>query len=285
MPFEAAFLVGAITAATDPVAIVAILARLHMPHRLRTLIEGESLLNDGTGLVLVALGVEAMTHGFDPWRATALFALTILVSVAVGAAAGFLAALLLRAVRQLAVAFGVSLVLAYGTFALSAAIGVSGVIATVIAAATLGTNVRRNRSDAIVARRLDRAWSLVAILLSAVTFLSIGAVIDVPSLGGSAGGILAGVLAVVAARALIVYVPSWLARPSLPSGWAHVLFWSGLRGAIAFAAALALPASVPDRLRIQEIAFGIVLVTLIVQGGTAPLVVRAALGPRETRTD
>jgi CPA1 family monovalent cation:H+ antiporter len=156
------------------------------------------------------------------------------------------------------------------------------VLATVIGATTLGTLLRRSWSDHVLAERIDRTWSGIAFALSAVTFFAIGVVIDLPSLGGMLGPIAVGVVAVVAARALIVYVPFVLFRPRVPVGWAHVLVWSGLRGAIAFAAALALPIAFPRRLDVQEIAFGIVLVTLVVQALLAPALVRAAI-PARTR--
>lgn len=277
LPLELAFVVGAITAATDPVAVVATLTRLEMPHRLRTLVEGESLLNDGTGLVLVALAVEAVRHGLVLGQALGLFAITIAVSVAVGAAAGAAGAALLRRVGHPSLAFTASLALAYGTYAASTTVGLSGVLATVMTAIVLGTSLRRRPTAAAVAHRLDRAWAALALVLSALTFLSIGIVIDVPSLGGALVAIAAGLVAILAARALIVYVPFAIVRPAVPVGWAHVLFWSGLRGGITLAAALALPLGFPDRPRLQEISFGIVLLTLVVQGATSSSVAKAAL--------
>ena len=277
LPFALAFTVGAITAATDPVAVVATLQRLAMPHRLRTLVEGESLLNDGTGLVLVALAIEAATATFDPIEGALLFVITLVVSVAAGIAMGLLGTLAVRGSRFSFVAFLVTLVLAYGTFAVAQATGLSGVLATVIGATTLGTLLRGTWSDRVLAERIDRSWSRIAYALSAVTFLAIGLVIDLPSLANSLGAIAVGVLAVLVARALLVYVPFAALRPRVPTGWAHVLFWSGLRGAIAFAATLALPLAFPKRLDVQEIAFGIVLVTLVAQGLTAPALVRRVI--------
>lgn len=277
MPLELAFVVGAITAATDPVAVVATLTRLRMPRRLRTLIEGESLLNDGTGLVLVAIAIDSVTRGLLPGEAITLFVATIAVSVVAGVAAGIGGAFVISRARHPLLAFAISLVLAYATYAVSAAVGLSGVLATVVTAIALGNVLRRGWADAVVAHRLDRAWAIVAFALSALTFLSIGAAIDLGSLGDNVGPIAAGVVAILAARALLVYVPFAIARPRVPIGWAHVLFWSGLRGAIAFAATLALPVAFPERLAIQDTAFGIVIVTLVVQGATAPLVVRRAI--------
>lgn len=280
LPFELAFTVGAITAATDPVAVVATLTRLDMPHRLRTLVEGESLLNDGTGLVLVALAVQAATGTFDVAEGALLFVITIVVSVAAGVAAGIIGTFLVRGSRSPAVALLVTLALAYATFAIAQLTGLSGVLATVVGATTLGTLLRRGWSDRVLAERIDRTWSGIAFALSALTFFAIGLVIDLPSLGGMLGPIAIGVVAVIGARAVIVYVPFALLRPPVPVGWAHVLMWSGLRGAIAFAAALALPVAFPRRLEVQEIAFGIVLVTLVAQAVLAPALVRAAIPAR-----
>lgn len=277
LPFALAFTVGAITAATDPVAVVAILARLDMPHRLRTLIEGESLLNDGTGLVLVALAITAAMGVLDPAEGVLLAAITVVVSIAAGIAAGVAGTIFVRASRAVAVAMLITVGLAYGTFAVASYAGLSGVLATVITATTMGALLRRSWSDELIARRLDRIWSAIAFALSAVTFLAIGIVIDLPTLASAAGAIAIGVLAVGAARALVVYLPFVVARPRVPVGWAHVLYWSGLRGAIAFAAALALPLAFPRRLDVQEIAFGIVLATLLVQGLSAPVFIRHVL--------
>lgn len=281
LPLGLAFTVGAITAATDPVAVVAILARLRMPHELRTLVEGESLLNDGTGLVLVALAITAATRALDPAEGVLLFAIMIVVSVAAGLAAGVVGAFAVRGSRFGPVALVVTVVVAYGTFAVASYAGLSGVLATVIGGTTLGTLLRRSWSDGVMAHRIDRAWSVIAFVLSAATFLAIGIVIDLPALGAALGAVAVGTLAVVAARAVIVYVPFAIVRPRVPFGWAHVLFWSGLRGAIAFAAALALPLAFPRRLDVQEIAFGIVLLTLVVQGATAPILVRRVLSPAD----
>ena len=97
LPLGLAFVIGAITSATDPVAVVATLARSGMPRRLRTLVEGESLLNDGTGLVLVAIAIDAVTRGLGASGALVLFAITVVVSVAAGLAAGLVGAVLVRA--------------------------------------------------------------------------------------------------------------------------------------------------------------------------------------------
>jgi len=282
IPLELAFVVGAITAATDPVAVVATMRRLDVPRGLRTIVDGESLLNDGTGLVLFALAVRAVSAGVGTGEAAVLFVGTIAVSGIVGVGGGLVAARLVRATNERTIQLGISLVAAYGTYQLADVIGLSGILATVIAGIALGSRMRRTAgSDALVRETLD-LWDVVAFILTSLVFLLIGFAIRLPSLLSAGAGVVVGTTAVVAARALIVYLPAaavrlWTPARAVPRGWAHVIFWSGLRGAVALAAALSLPADFPQRELLQQISFGIVLVTLLVQGAGAPLVVRIAL--------
>jgi CPA1 family monovalent cation:H+ antiporter len=282
VPFGLAFVVGAITAATDPVAIVATMARLDVPRGLRTIVESESLLNDGTGLVLFALAVRAADTGVGASEAAILFVGTIAVSCVVGVGGGFAAARLIRATNERTIQLGVSLITAYGTYQLADLVGLSGILATVIAGIALGSRMRRTAGTEQLVREIEDLWEVVAFVLTSVVFLLIGFAIPVPSFVNAGTAIAVGTGAVVAARALIVYVPAAAVRlrtsaRALPRGWAHVIFWSGLRGAIALAAALSLPADFPQRGLLQQISFGIVLVTLLVQGIGAPVVVRIAL--------
>jgi Na+:H+ antiporter len=293
LPLELAFVVGAITAATDPVAVVATMRRLDVPRGLRTIVDGESLLNDGTGLVLFALAVRAVEAGVGTSEAVALFVGTIAVSGVVGVAGGLVAARLIRATNERTIQLAVSLVTAYGTYQLADVVGLSGILATVIAGIALGSRMRRTAGSDALVREIEDLWDVVAFILTSLVFLLIGFAIRLPSLLSAATGVAVGTAAVVAARALIVYVPAaavrlWSPARSVPRGWAHVIFWSGLRGAVALAAALSLPETFPQRELLQQISFGIVLVTLLVQGASAPLVVRLALrgahGPTALRS-
>lgn len=280
--FELAFVVGAITAATDPVAVVATMSRLRVPAGLRTLVESESLLNDGTGLVLFALAVRAATSGIGTFEAAALFVLTVVVSTVVGIAGGVIAHRAIQWTGERTIQLAITIVLAYGAYQLAAALGLSGILATVISGIVLGTLMRRGPTTAAVVSEVEDLWDVIAFALTSVIFLLIGFAIGLPTVESAALGIVIGTAAAVLARAVIVYVPAALLpllrrRRALPSGWTHVVFWSGLRGAIALAAALSLPADFPERELVQEISFGIVLVTLLVQGATAGTVVRRAL--------
>ena len=285
LPFELAFVVGAMVAATDPIAVVATFRRLGAPDRLATLVEGESLLNDGTGLVLFALTVRTVGGLVDPAGALASFVATILVSGAVGIAGGVVAGRLIALADDRAIEISLSIVVAYGAYLIADAFSLSGIIATVIAAIALRLQLK-DEVDRETLEALDTIWEYVAFALTAVVFLVVGLTIRLPELLDAMGPVVWGALAVIVGRALIVYVlvggisrirRAAGAAPLIPVAWLHVVFWAGLRGAIAVAAALSLPLEFPQRLLLQEITFGIVLLTLLVQGTTAGLVVRTAL--------
>jgi CPA1 family monovalent cation:H+ antiporter len=274
---DLAFIAGAMVSATDPAAVVATFKRLRVPPALATMVDGESLLNDGTGLVLFAIAVQAIHAPIGPTDAIVVFAGTVALSGAIGLVAGFAAARVIGHVRNHLVELAVSFVLAYGSYLLADELGFSGVIATVTAAIVLGNLAPRGTMTEAGADAIDRVWERVASVLTAVVFLLVGLAIPPTRLVESFGPIAWGIVGILVGRALVIYVvlggASRLARsPGLaeriPSGWLHVLFWAGLRGAVAVAMALALPADIPQRELLQEITFGVVLFTLLLQGTT-----------------
>ena len=308
--FDLAFIVGAMVSATDPAAVVSTFRRLHVPPQLATLVDGESLLNDGTGLVVFAIAIGALSAPVSPMGALVGFVAAIVASSAIGLAAGYVAARVMVLVDDHLIELTISVVLAYGTYLLADRLHESGVIATVVAAIVLGDH-RRRRAAALAIHAadaigrptadaditsgdpLDTVWEFLAYLLTALVFLLVGLAFPLGELAGSLGWIVWGVVGTLVGRAIVVYlllgagarlIPMVGPRGALPSGWLHVLFWSGLRGAVAVAMALALPISVPERALLQQITFGIVLFTLIVQGMTAGAVVRRAVGDETSGT-
>ena len=284
---DLAFIVGAMVSATDPAAVVATFKRLAVNRSLATIVDGESLLNDGTGLVLFAIAVRAVTEPVGPSDATVSFVGAVVISVGIGLAAGILAARLIAGVSHHLIELTISGVLAYGTYLLADGFHLSGVIATVTAAVVLG-NYGPGRALSVTGEdAIDTVWEFVAMVLTAVVFVLIGMAIPPVRLLGSLGPILWVVVAMLLGRMLIVYgllgAVSRLAplpglAAAMPGPWLHVLFWGGLRGAVAVAMALALPVDVPQRALLQEITFGAVLFTLLVQATTIAWVVRRA-GP------
>lgn len=277
-----AFLLGAIVCATDPAAVIAIFRQLRAPATLATVVEAESLLNDGTGVVLFTIALAAVSSPVDFVDGLAQFAFTVAISAVLGMAAGFVAVRVMRLAGDHLVEVMVSVVAAYGTYLLADAFHQSGIIATVVTGVVIGNPGGRLALSQRTTEALDLTWEFVAFLLTALVFLLVGVVITPGELAAAVPVIVAGYVAITLARAVVVYGiigvgQRLLPRPirhDLPVRYLHVMFWAGLRGAIAIALVLALPADLPSHDLIAGGVYGIVLVTLLVQGTTAGWLVR-----------
>ncbi|HEV2251163.1 MAG TPA: sodium:proton antiporter [Candidatus Limnocylindria bacterium] len=280
---DLAFVAGAMVSATDPAAVVATFTRLHAPRRLVAIVDAESLLNDGTSLVAFAIAIVVVTRSIGLPEAAGLFAATVVGSVLVGAAIGTVAAILTARVAFGAAAVAISIVAAYGSYLAVAALGLSGVLASVSAGVALGNHGRRIGLGARTERALDAAWEPITFTLTALIFVAVGLAITWADLLRAVGDIAWGIAAVLLGRAVIVYgliggaLVSLRGRrlaPNVPGRWLHLIFWAGLRGGVATAAALSLPVDFPEREALQRITFGVVVATLLVQGSTAGWLVR-----------
>jgi monovalent cation:H+ antiporter, CPA1 family len=284
------FLVGAMVAATDPAAVLSTFRHVAVAPRLATMVEMESLVNDGTGIVLFALALELLGGRASLGDAIVGFVVRVVGAGFLGYAAGWLAGWIVRRVDDYLAELTISAMLAYGTYLVADAAGLSGVIATLVAAGTFGALARDGLSPRAV-DAIDVVWEFAAFLLTAAVFLLVGLSIEPGSLVLAAGAIGWGIVAILIARAAVVYgligggsallrrvgqARDRSSRPAdaVPRPWLHVLFWAGLRGAVSVALALSLPAGLPHRDVIQGVTFGIVLFTLIVQGSSAAWVVR-----------
>ena len=278
LPFELAFVVGAIVSATDPVAVVATFRRLGSPRQLASLVEAESLFNDGTAIVLYALALRGVAGVTEPAGAVATFAGVVVASTLLGVVAGLVAWAVIRAVRDHIVEILVTVVIAYGSFLVAETLHISGIVTTVVAGMTLAALLHRRGATLPLEAGIEPVWEFVGYVLTALAFLLIGVAMAAADLRDSAVAIAAGVVGVLVARAVVVYGllagavrvahPAGLSR-GLPRAWLHVMFWAGLRGAVAVALALSLPPTVPQRDLLQDIVFGVVLFTLVVQATTA----------------
>ena len=290
-----AFAVGAMLAATDPAAVIATFRQFDSPRRLATLVEAESVFNDGTGIVLFALAVDFVSHPVGPGQMVVTFVWVAVASASIGAIAGLVVSRLMPSVGDHVIEISLSVVLAYGTYLLADSFHLSGVIATAVAGIMLGSHARGRRLSDRTEDALDTVWEFVAFLATAFVFLVVGFAIPLRSLEDVAPAIAWAFVAALVSRALIVYglVGGWRlvrrrmapgprpgsakgaldAGPIPVSGWLHVIFWAGLRGAVSTALALSLPLDFPNRGALQGITFGVVLVTLLLQATTAEVVV------------
>ena len=280
LPLILGLVVGATVSATDPAAVLATFKQLGSPRRLATLVEGESLFNDGTGLVVFVIALRALSSGdVSAPEALLAFLLTVAGSVAIGGVAGFLASRLVARIDDHLIELSISLVTAYGAYLVADALHESGLIATVVAGMILGTYGRSIGMSRTTQQALDTVWEFAAFLLTALVFLLVGLSVPVASLLGALGPIAWAIAAILIGRAVVVYVllggvARFVQRRRIPASWLHVTFWSGLRGAVAVAMALSLPADVPQRTLLQAITYGVVLFTLLVQGTTVEWVIR-----------
>lgn len=289
LPLNEAFVIGAIVSATDPVAVVATMRQLRAPSRLVTLVDAESLFNDGTAVLVYGIALVGLSGEISLAGGATDFVIGVAASAAIGAVIGLAIAWLAGQTEDHLIELMLTLVAAYGTYVAAAVVHQSGIIAVVVAGIVIGTYRHETLFTARAREAIDTVWEFLAFVLTGVAFLLIGIAISVDLLREAATYIAWGVLAVLLGRALVIYGllggSSWIGNrlgvaSQIPTGWLHVINWTGLRGAVAMALALSLPDNVPDRQLLQGTIFGIVLFTVLVQGTTAERVVRwARLAP------
>jgi CPA1 family monovalent cation:H+ antiporter len=291
VPWAACFAFGAIVAPTDPVAATTIARRLNLPRRMVNVLEGESLVNDATALVAYRIAVGAIGGGaFSILDAGFEF----VAGAAGGAAIGLLVARVIAEIRRRLddppIEITLSLLSGYAAYVPADALGASGVIAAVTAGIALGWWAPGIASP-LVRQQGFALWSLLTFLLNAVLFILIG--LQLPTildgLRGESPLLLLGVACAVSAVVAGTRMAWILATPYIVRGldrrasqrgrrvaWRTriVMGWSGMRGAVSLAAALALPADTPQRDLLVFLTFAVIFATLVLQGLTLPAVIR-----------
>ena len=302
LTWPTAFVLGAIVSPTDPTAASAIAQRLGLPRRLIALVEGESLVNDGTALVAYRFAVAAVVTGsFSLASASGRFLLNVVGGIAVGLAVGFVIRHVRRRIDNPPVEITISILSGYFAYLPAQAAGVSGILAAVTVGIYMGwytpeltTPQMRLQGTAV--------WEILFFLLNALLFALIG--LQLPAILDALSGMSPGTLvrhavfvtaAVIGARFLWIFAATYLPRLLPRRGregalWkeATVLTWSGMRGAVSLAAALALPLATdagtpfPNRDLIVFLTFAVILGTLVLQGLTLPSLIDA-LGLEDDR--
>lgn len=278
-------LFGALIAATDPVSVVALFRRLKIDRRLTTIVDGESLFNDGTAAVVFAIVLAGVTGdaAVTPAGAALRFVWMAGGGLVLGWAVGMLASRAHHLLDERLLELMLTMITAYGSFLAAQLLGVSGPVACVVAGLVVGNVGRRIDMSDGVASAVNLFWEFAAFLVNSLVFLLIGLRTNLSAIADEFSLVAIAFVVVLFARAVTVYgtgATSRFVSPRLPARWQHLLVWGGLRGSVALALALSIPAGVADRDRIVTTAFGVVLISLVLQGLTMrPLVRGLGLTP------
>lgn len=264
-----ALVFAALMSATDPVAVVALFRAIDAPRRLQVIIEGESLFNDGTAIVFFTLALGATRAALSASIVTD-FLYVIGAAIIVGGIIGTASSAAIRRLNEPALEVLITTLAAYGSFAAAEAVGASGVIATVTAGLLCGS--RAGRSGMSAAARIAAAtfWEYLAFAFNSLVFLSIGLMVQIPTLLASWRVIVVAFVVVSLGRAVVTTgIASLLPeRLRLPRRWTAILAWGGLRGALSMVLALSIPDAFPQRDLLVTMTFGVVVLSILIQGVT-----------------
>jgi CPA1 family monovalent cation:H+ antiporter len=283
--WPAALLFGALIAATDPVSVIAMMKEQEADSRLRFLMEAESLVNDGAAAVLFSLAAGWIAGGSaSPGAAAA----SLLLTVGGGVACGLIVAagLLLVAGRSddPLVELTLTVLAAYGSFLIAEKFHISGVLATLAAGMLVGNRRSKPELTDYGGEAIVRFWNYAAFLANSIIFLLIGSREAEQPLALHLVPAAVATVLVLAGRAVAIYpIANLFRRPPLATNrlTQHILFWGGLRGALALALALAAPSALPERDALIGVTFTVVAFSIFVQGLTVPKLLKRAGAAQE----
>ena len=297
MPWAVAFVLGAIVSPPDAVAATAVMQRMRVPQRLVTVLEGESLVNDATGLVAFQIALAAVASGgFSASHALGRFAIVSLGGIAFGLLVGWLVAQVHRRLDDYLLETVISVITAYVAYIPAEHLGVSGVLATVTAGGFLGWRNPQLFSP-LTRLRSRSVWSVLLFLFNSLVFILIGLELAATSdllVGGNTARLLGWCAAIAGATIVIrllwvpivMYLPHRIRRAIRGDGGAMVwketavVAWTAMRGIVSLALALALPLQLADgspfpyRDLLILLVFAVIVVTLLGQGLSLPLLIR-----------
>jgi monovalent cation:H+ antiporter, CPA1 family len=289
LPVQTALLFGAITAATDPVAVVAVFKSLRANSELSAIVEGESLFNDATAVVAfkVTLLLSVVATHASATAPIVDFIELLGGGALVGLVIGVAGLLVLRLTDDYLIEAMGTLVIAYGSYFIADRLGVSGLIAVIVAGMFLSRIGARLGTFTLTRQSVNQFWEFMAFIANSMLFLLVGLAINLGDMRSSLVLAAWGIGAVVLARIISVYGLSALSGSlgrRMPAAWQHIFFLGGLRGALSMALALSLPSSIAQRGLLIDMVFSVVLFTIVVQGlAITPAILRLRLSSADAQ--
>lgn len=283
LPLIVSFTFAALMSATDPISVISIFKSLGVPKKIVTIIEGESLFNDGIAVVLFQISsIYLLTYMEMGWvgigSGVLLFLKFSLGGIAVGAVLGFLFSQLIRFYDDYPLEIAFSMLLFFGSYFIAEHFHVSGVIAVVVGGLIFGSYGARIGMLETTKMNINSFWDVITLVANSLIFLMIGLEIKHIDFTDKWALIGASILIVLIGRTLAVYVSMKFLK-SFPASWQVILNWGGLKGSLSIALALSLPTTFEGRDDILVLTFSVVLFSLLVQGLTIkPLVKKLGLG-------
>ncbi|MGH9418565.1 MAG: cation:proton antiporter [Thermoanaerobaculia bacterium] len=280
VPFLYCLVFGALISPTDPVAVLALMEDLKVPKSLQIFFTGESLLNDGVGVVVftVLLAVASATGGgISALGVAGLFAQEVIGGCVLGLAGGLVLYQAMKQIDEPNIEVQLSVALVTAIVASASHLHVSGPLACVVAGIYIGNHARESAMRDATSEALDRIWSFADYLMNAILFLLLGLQAAGFQFGSAVHALMIGavIALVIVARLVSVAVPLTLLRRTrnFPTGMIRMLTWGGLRGGISVALALSLPLF-QGRAAVLNATYGVVIFTIVVQGLTIGKFVR-----------
>jgi len=281
-----AILFGALISPTDPVSVLSLFKEVGAPEDLKTIVEGESLFNDATGVVLYTILLKALLSGqeFGFGQAAYEFVKVSVGGLLLGAVLGWIVFKIMRHIEDHLLENALCLVLAYGSFWLAEVMHLSGVIGTVIAGLMIGNYGRRLSMSVKTTNTVETFFESIGFLINSLLFVLIGLELREVPANIMWMTVFVAIAAMLIARAAVSYSFYWLLNQvgtKRPKRWNHILFWGGLRGSIPIALLLNLPNEgllVTWRPVLLLAGFGCVFFSLVVQGITMkPLMLKLGI--------
>lgn len=284
IPLAVAFLLSAILAATDPVSVVALFKELGVSERLALIVEGESLLNDAVGVVAftVCATLLGISPGAEPLTGSSLAHLVLWeigMGLVVGVGVGLIVSWATTLVDDHLIEIMLTTVAAFGSYLAAMLLGASPILAVVASGVTCGNVAARYGMTAANRVAVESFWEYCVFAANGFVFLLLGKEVEIGRLLGHSVAIVCAWLALTLARVVVVLIVERVlsrTREKIPPRWSAVLAWGGLRGALSMVLALGVAARLAERQLVVDLTFGVVLLTILVQGPTMTPVLRWA---------